>query len=158
EPGERLQHRLVGVRLHRVTDHRLHVAEGFRKHAIVPLQRRGRIAIERRPDATRERGQVDPLGVQFAVAIVEMMHLARQRSRETATRASINEEESSYSKRWIAGSSPAMTGLVKDRIENDPFPAAGRGPRSLVLRIWVEQAERVGCRRRRLRSCAGLGW
>src|SRR5579859_3805958 len=68
----------------------------------------------------------------------------------------------SYSERWIAGSSPALTGqtwhecLVKDRIENDPFLPARCGLRLLLLRGRIEQAERIGGGPRRLRSGAGL--
>ena len=38
------------------------------------LQRRGRITIERRAHGIREFGQIDRLGVEHAVAIVEMIH------------------------------------------------------------------------------------
>ena len=42
------------------------------------LQRRGRIAIERRADRLRQIDQIHRLGVQHAVAIVEMIHGAAQ--------------------------------------------------------------------------------
>ena len=71
---QRAQHRLVGIRLHGVADQRLLAGEGFGEHAVVALQRRGRIAIERRADGIRQFGQIDRLGVQHAVAIVEMIH------------------------------------------------------------------------------------
>ena len=71
---QRAQHRLVGVGLHGVADQRLFAGEGLGEHPVVPLQRRGRIAIERRADRIRELDQVHRLGVQHAVAIVEMIH------------------------------------------------------------------------------------
>ena len=74
EPRQRRDHRLIGIRLHRVTDERVDVGEGFREHPVMPLERRGRIAIERRADGVRQRGQIDVLGVQDAVAISEVMH------------------------------------------------------------------------------------
>ena len=74
EPGERRDHGLVGIRLHRVADQRVDVGEGAGEHPIVPLERRARIAIKRRADGLRQRGKIDGLGVQHAVAIGEMMH------------------------------------------------------------------------------------
>ena len=69
-----LMHRLVGIRLQRVADQRRHIGERLREHAVVPFERRGRIAIERRADRARQIDEIDPLGVQHAVAIVEMVH------------------------------------------------------------------------------------
>ena len=74
ELGQRLDHRLVGIRLHGVADERVHVGEGAGEHLVVALQRRGRIAIERRADRLREIDEIDRLGVQDAVAIGEMVH------------------------------------------------------------------------------------
>ena len=74
ELRQRAQHRLVGIRLHGVADQRLLAGKGLGEDAVVALQRRGRIAIERRADGIREFGQVDRLGVQHAVAIVEVIH------------------------------------------------------------------------------------
>ena len=71
---QRAQHRLVGIRLHGVADQRLLAGKGLAEDAVVPLQRRAGIAIERRADGVGEIGQVDRLGVQHAVAIVEMVH------------------------------------------------------------------------------------
>ena len=74
ELGQRAQHRLVGIGLHGVADQRLLAGEGLGEDAVVALQRRGRIAIERRADRVRQIGQIDRLGVQHAVAIVEVIH------------------------------------------------------------------------------------
>ncbi len=74
ERGERLDHRLVGIRLQGVADERRHVGEGAGEHLVVARQRRGRIAIERGADRLREVDEIDRLGVQHAVAIGEMMH------------------------------------------------------------------------------------
>ncbi len=74
ELGQRAQHRLVGVRLHGVADQHLLAGEGVGEDTIVPLERRGRIAIERRADGCGQLGQVHRLGVQHAVAVVEMVH------------------------------------------------------------------------------------
>ena len=74
ELGQRAQHRLVGIGLHGVTDQRLLAGEGFREHPVVALQRRGRIAIERRADRIRQLDKIHRLGVQHAVAIVEVVH------------------------------------------------------------------------------------
>ena len=71
---QRAQHRLVGIRLHGVADQRLLAGKGLGEDPVMTLQRRGRIAIERRADGIREFGQIDRLGVQHAVAIVEMIH------------------------------------------------------------------------------------
>ena len=76
---QRAQHRLVGVRLHGVADQRLLAGEGLGEDPVVALQRRGRIAIERRADRIRQFGQIDRLGVQHAVAIVEVIHGALSR-------------------------------------------------------------------------------
>jgi hypothetical protein len=74
EPGQRRDHRLVGIRLHGVADQRVDVGEGVGKHPIMPLERRARIAIERRADGVRQRNEIDRFGVQHAVAISEVMH------------------------------------------------------------------------------------
>ena len=83
ELGKRLQHRLVGVRLHRIADDRLDIGEGVGKHAVVTFERRRRIAIERRAYRARQRAEVDRLGVQFAVAIIEVVHGAVKDRRRT---------------------------------------------------------------------------
>ena len=77
------QHRLVGVRLHGVAHQRLLAGEGLAEHPVVALQRRGRIAIERRADRFRQLDKIDRLGVQHAVAIVEVIHgrLSREADR-----------------------------------------------------------------------------
>ena len=74
EPGQRPDHRLVGIRLHGVADQRPHVGEGAGEHLVVPRQGRGRIAVERRADLGREPVEGDVLGVEHAAAIVEVMH------------------------------------------------------------------------------------
>ncbi len=74
ERGQRLDHRLVGVRLHGVADQRVDIGEGAGEHLVVTAQRGGRIAIERGADGRRELDEIDRLGVQHAVAIGEMMH------------------------------------------------------------------------------------
>ena len=81
---QRAQHRLVGVGLHGVADQRLLAGEGLGEHPVVALQRRGRIAIERRADRIRQLDKIDRLGVQHAVAIVEVIHgrLSRGADRE----------------------------------------------------------------------------
>ena len=71
---KRAQHRLVGVRLHGVTDQRLLAGEGLGKYPIMALQRRGRIAIKRRADRVGEFHQTNRLGVEHAVAIIEVIH------------------------------------------------------------------------------------
>src|SRR4029077_14549550 len=68
------QHRLVRIRLHGVADEGLLAGEGLGEDAIVTLQRRGRIAIERRADGVGDIDEIDALGVQHAVSIVEMIH------------------------------------------------------------------------------------
>ena len=78
EPGQRRDHRLVGVRLDGVADERRHVGEGAGEHPVVPLERRGGIAIERRADRLREACEIDRLGVQHAVAIGEVVHRRAQ--------------------------------------------------------------------------------
>ena len=85
ELGQRLDHRLVGIRLHGVADERVHVGEGAGEHLVVPRQRRGRIAIERRADARRQRVETDRLGVEHAVAIIEVMHRARAQLSRTSS-------------------------------------------------------------------------
>ena len=60
EPGQRLDHRLVRVRLHGVADQRAHIREGMREHLVVPLERGGGIAIERRADRRRQRRRDRP--------------------------------------------------------------------------------------------------
>ena len=67
-------HGLVGIRLHGVADQRVDVGKGAGEHGVVPLQGRARIAIERRADGFRQRDEIDPFGVQHAVAIGEMVH------------------------------------------------------------------------------------
>ncbi len=74
EIGERLDHGLVGIRLHRVADERLHVGEGVREYLVMPFERRGRVAIERGADRLRKIDEVDRFGVQHAVAVGEMVH------------------------------------------------------------------------------------
>ena len=71
---QRAQHRLVGVGLQRVADQRLLIGEGAAEHPVMTFQRRGRIAIERRADRIRQLNQIHRLGVQHAVAIVEVIH------------------------------------------------------------------------------------
>ena len=77
ELGERLDHRLVGIRLHGVADQRVHIGEGAGEHVVVARQRRGRIAVERRADGIRDRIEAHALGVEHAVAIVEVVHRIR---------------------------------------------------------------------------------
>ena len=74
ELGERLDHRLVGIRLHGVADERVHVGEGAGEYLVVAPQRRGRVAIERGADRAGEIDEIDRLGVQHAVAIGEVVH------------------------------------------------------------------------------------
>ena len=74
EPGERRDHRLVGVGLERIADERVDVGKGAGEHPVVPLQGRARIAVERGADRLGERHQIDGLGAEHAVAIGEVMH------------------------------------------------------------------------------------
>ena len=74
ELGQGRDHGLVGIRLQGVADQRVDVGEGAGEHGVVPLQGRARIAIERRADGFRQRDEIDPFGVQHAVAIVEVVH------------------------------------------------------------------------------------
>src|SRR5258708_14448127 len=76
ETGERLDHRLVGIRLHGVADQRLHVGKGVREHVVMPAERGGRVAIKWGRDRLREINEIDRLGVKDAVAIGEMVHSA----------------------------------------------------------------------------------
>ncbi len=73
ETGESLQHCEVAVRFHRECNQRI-LRQRFGENAVVALERRGRIAVERRADIARERGQIDILGMQNAIAIPEMVH------------------------------------------------------------------------------------
>ena len=74
ELGQRPDDGLIGIRLHRVTDQRVGVGEGRGEHFVVTLKRRGRIAIERRADLLGQRDEVHRLGMEDAVAIIEMIH------------------------------------------------------------------------------------
>jgi hypothetical protein len=74
ELGKRLDHRLVGIRLHGVADERVHVGEGAGEYLVVTPQRRGRVAIERCADRAREIDEIDRLGVQDAMAIGKVVH------------------------------------------------------------------------------------
>src|SRR6516165_3766608 len=76
ETGERLDHRLVGIRLHGVADQRLHVGKGVREHVVMPAERGGRVAIKWGRDRLREINEIDRLGVKDAVAIGKMVHSA----------------------------------------------------------------------------------
>ena len=62
EPGERRDHRLVGVGLERIADERVDIGKGAGEHPVVPLQGRARIAVERRADRLGQRDQIDGLG------------------------------------------------------------------------------------------------
>ncbi len=83
EARQRLDHRLVGIRLQGVADERRHIGERAGEHAVMALERRRGIAVERGADLVRERGQVHRLGVQHAVPVGEVMHrlLSRRASR-----------------------------------------------------------------------------
>ena len=85
---QRAQHRLVGVRLHGVAHQRLLAGKSLGEYPVVTLQRRGRIAIERRADRLRQFDQIDRLGVQHAVAIVEMIHGCFSRAADRGRRVS----------------------------------------------------------------------
>ena len=85
---QRAQHRLVGVRLHGVAHQRLLAGKGLGEYPVVALQRRGRIAIERRADRLRQFDQIDRLGVQHAVAIVEVIHGCFSRAADRGRRVS----------------------------------------------------------------------
>ncbi len=74
ELAERLQHRLVRIRLHGVADHGVDIAEGFGEDAVVALKRCGRIAIERRADGLGDFRNGDVLGVKDAVAVFKVVH------------------------------------------------------------------------------------
>jgi hypothetical protein len=74
ETGERLDHRLVGIRLHGVADERVYVGEGMGEYLVVTSERRGRVAIKRGADRAREIGETDRLGVKDAVAIGKVVH------------------------------------------------------------------------------------
>ena len=112
EIGQRLDHRLVGVRLHGVADERLHVGEGVGEHLVMPLQRRGRIAIERGADRLREINEIDRLGVQHAVAIGEMMHggpaYSDLRQRGTGSRQKMRRDESQLISKSIGCAASAL--------------------------------------------------
>ena len=66
--------RLIRVRLHGVADEGVVRPEGLGEDPVMPLQRRGGIAVERRADAPGKVRQVDVLGVQAAIAVLEVMH------------------------------------------------------------------------------------
>ena len=94
---QRAQHRLVGVRLHGVAHQRLLAGEGLAEHPVVALQGGGRIAIERRADRFRQFDKIDRLGVQHAVAIVEVIHGGLSREADRGRRLSCG-----LSARWPA--------------------------------------------------------
>ncbi len=73
--GERAYHRLIGVGLHRVAYARVETAEGAPEDVVVPLDGRRRIAVEGRLDRVGESRQVDVLGMEHAVAIIEVAHI-----------------------------------------------------------------------------------
>ena len=75
EIAERLQHRLVGIRLHRVTDQRIDIGEGVGEDLVMARQRRRRIAIERSADIRGDRLHGNALGSQDAAVMFEMVHL-----------------------------------------------------------------------------------
>src|SRR2546430_2084292 len=73
-PRKRRDHGLVGIGLHGVTDERTHVRERAGKDLVMALERRGRIAIKRRAHRLGEADEVDPFGVEHAVAVIEVVH------------------------------------------------------------------------------------
>ena len=79
ETGERLDHRLVGIRFHGVADERPDIGESAGEHLVMARQRRSRIAVERGPHRGRETVERDVFGMENAAAIVEVIHTCRNR-------------------------------------------------------------------------------
>src|SRR5262249_13668223 len=73
ERSQRLDHRLVRVRLHGVANQRGHIREGAGKYPVMTLERCGRIAVERGSYRVRGRHGMARLGVHDPVAISEVM-------------------------------------------------------------------------------------
>ena len=93
EAGERLDHGLVGIRLHGVAHQRAHVGEGRGEHLVMTFKRCRRIAIERRADGRGEVHEIHRLGVKDAGAIGEVVHRGcsvRFRYNEWAASVAIN--------------------------------------------------------------------
>ena len=74
ELRQKLQHRLVGIRLQRVANQAVHAGKSPGEDLVVPRQRRRRIAIEGRANDRRDVRNGDILGVHHAIAVVEMVH------------------------------------------------------------------------------------
>ena len=134
EFGQRAQHRLVGVRLHGVANQRLLAGEGLGEDAVVPLQRRRRIAIERRADGFRELNEIDRLGMQHTVAIVEMVH-------DTLVCLNMISSENRFALFRIM----LQILVAEQRIEDEgPFIATRRGRRGIRA---IGRIEHAGLRR-----------
>ncbi len=71
---------LVGVGLHRIADEGIDIGEGLREHRVVALERCRRIAVEGRADGPGNVGNGHILGMEDAIAIVEVVHGIRSRS------------------------------------------------------------------------------
>jgi hypothetical protein len=76
EPGEMGQDRLVRVRFHREADEVVETAQRLFEQAEVAGQRGAGIDVERRADLRRDLRQRHVLGMQDAVPVEEMVHLA----------------------------------------------------------------------------------
>ncbi len=74
EVGQRPDHREIAVGLDRETDQRLQVRHRLRQHPVMPRQGGGRVAIERCAYRVGDARDGDILGMQRAVAILEMVH------------------------------------------------------------------------------------
>ena len=141
ELGKRLDHRLVGIRLHGVADERLHVGEGLGEDLVMPPERRGRIAIERGADHSREIGEIDRLGVQDAVAIVEVVHgtlgAAQSMSQSIGVRRGSGCVDGGSASGEAGGAAPGATlcigggsgGRARGRVEPALASAAGKAER-----------------------------
>ena len=157
EPRQGLDHGLVGIRLHRVADERRHVGEGAGEHPVVPLERRGRIAIERRADRAAQVDEIDRLGVQHAVAIVEMVHgglrCALSRSAQSSGRRCVSAHGSAADVLAVRARlwGPAAR---RDCRVGEPPPAADRA--RPCARSRPGRAPRRARRRRQCAAACGL--
>ena len=122
---EGADHRLVGVRLHGVADQRVEAGEGLAEDAVVADEGGGRIAVERRADRRRDVRQGHVLGVEHAVAVVEVIHGSPVLEQEV-------EREALVGLVGVVGVFAGFRGRdigLRWRLER-PFPAASAQPDS----------------------------
>ena len=143
EPGQRRDHRLVGVGLERVADERVDVGEGAGEHPVVPLQGRARIAVERGADRLGQRDQIDGLGAEHAVAVGEVMHGACL-EHQPAEWKPVSEGSAAPIEDWDQKRASVRPGSAESRAAT---AAAGRGEMASSGPAWPRD-----CRAGRSRS------